>query len=90
MDRRLVVSMLRFMRDHRWRGQRRHHEQAGHQGQNKDLSLESNHALLPGCCFYRLLFLNSRNDFIDLLFGKQSTFNVFLHASLLVDEDAHR
>ena len=70
MGRRLVVGMLRFMRDHRWRGQHRHQEQAGHQGQNKELSIESNHALLPGCCLYRLLFLNPRNGFIDLLFGQ--------------------
>jgi len=40
-------------------------------------------------CLHRLMFLNSRNGFFDLLFGEQATFDVFLHASLLVDEDAH-
>ena len=41
-------------------------------------------------CLYRIIFLNPCNDFIDLLFGQQATLEVFPHASLLVDEDAHR
>jgi hypothetical protein len=40
-------------------------------------------------CLDRLLFLNPCNDFIDLLFGEQAAFEIFLHAALLVDEDAH-
>ena len=40
-------------------------------------------------CLYRLLFLNPRDGFIDLLFGEQPALDVFLHAPLLVDEDAH-
>ena len=41
-------------------------------------------------CFYRLLFLNSCNDIVDLLLGQKAAFDVFLHAPFLVDEDAHR
>jgi hypothetical protein len=32
--------------------------------------------------------LNPCDDFIDSLFGEHATFDVFLHASFLVDEDA--
>jgi hypothetical protein len=39
-------------------------------------------------CFYRFRFLNPRDDFIDFLFGEQSTFNVFLYTAFLIDEDA--
>lgn len=46
-------------------------------------------ALAKSRCLHRLMFLNSRNGFFDLLFGEQATFDVFLHASLLVNEDAH-
>jgi len=85
----LVVGMLRLMRNHCRGGQRRHQKQAGHQGQNEKLSLESIHVILPGCCLYRLLLLNPRNGFVNYLFGQQSTLNVFLYAPLLVDEHAH-
>ena len=40
-------------------------------------------------CLYRLLFLNPHDGFIDFLFGEQATFEVFLHAPLLVDEHAY-
>ena len=57
---------------------------------NNTLSNLMSHRLLSqSCCFHRLLFLNPRNDFIDLLFGEQATLEVFLHAPFLVDEHAH-
>ena len=40
-------------------------------------------------CLHRLIFLNPRNGFFDLLFGQQATLDIFLHAPLLVDENAH-
>ena len=46
-------------------------------------------SLSKGRCLDRLVFLNPCNDFIDLLFGEQSAFNVFLYAALLIDEHAH-
>ena len=33
-------------------------------------NLMSHRLLSQSCCFHRLLFLNPRNDFIDLLFGE--------------------
>lgn len=55
-----------------------------------DLSNATCHkSLSKGRCLYRLVFLNPCNDFIDLLFGEQASFKIFLHAALLVDEDAH-
>ena len=57
---------------------------------NNTLSNLMSHRLLSrSCCFHRLLFLNPRNDFIDLLLGEQATLDVFLHAPFLVDEHAH-
>ena len=55
-----------------------------------DLSNVTFHkSLSKGRCLYRLVFLNPCHDFIDLLFGEQASFKIFLHAALLVDEDAH-
>ena len=55
-----------------------------------DLSNATFHkSLSKSRCFHRLLFLNPRDDFIDLLFGEQATLDVFLNASLLIDEHAH-
>jgi hypothetical protein len=55
-----------------------------------DVPNATSHTSLPlSRCFHRLLFLNPCDDFIDLLFGEQATFDVFLHAAFLVDEDAH-
>ena len=40
-------------------------------------------------CLYRLLFLNPRDGVIDLLLGEKPALDVFLHATLLIDEHAH-
>ena len=52
-------------------------------------NLMSHRLLSQSCCFHRLLFLKPSDNFIDLLFGQQASFKIFLHAPLLVDEDAH-
>lgn len=46
-------------------------------------------ALSKSRCLHRLIFLNPGNSFFDLLFGKKATLDIFLHAPLLVDENAH-
>ena len=57
---------------------------------NNTLSNLMSHRLLSKSrCLYRLLFLNPRDGVIDFLFGQQSALEIFLHAPLLVDEDAH-
>ena len=55
----------------------------------KLLNLMGHRSLSKSRCFYRLLFLKPSDNFIDLLFGQQASFKIFLHAALLVDEDAH-
>ncbi len=52
-------------------------------------NLMSHRLLSKSRCLDRLVFLNPCNDFIDLLFGEQATFDVFLYAAILIDEDAH-
>ena len=53
------------------------------------LNLTVHKPLSKSRCLYRLLFLNPRDGVIDFLFGQQSALEIFLHAPLLVDEDAH-
>jgi hypothetical protein len=58
---------------------------------NDELSNPTVHRpLSKSRCLHRLLFLNSCNDIVDLLLGQKAAFDVFLHAPLLVDEDAYR
>ena len=52
------------------------------------LNLMHHRSLSKSRCLYRLLVLNPRDGFIDLLFSHQPAFDIFLHASLLIDEDA--
>ena len=52
-------------------------------------NLMGHRSLSKSRCLDQLIFLNPCHDFIDLLFGKQATFQIFLHTPLLVDEDAH-
>ena len=57
---------------------------------NNTLSNLMSHRLLSKSrCLDRRLFLNPRDSVIDLLFGEQASFKIFLHAAILVDEDAH-
>ena len=52
-------------------------------------NLMSHKLLSKSRCLDRCLLLNPRESVIDLLFGEQAAFEIFLHATLLVDEDAH-
>ena len=52
-------------------------------------NLMGHRSLSKSRCLYWLIFLNPSDNFINLLFGKQATFQIFLHTPLLVDEDAH-
>jgi hypothetical protein len=90
VGRRLVVGMLRLMSYGCRRRECGHQQQASHQRQNEDLSIESNHAILPGRCrLHRLVFLNALDRLNNLVFGQQPALDIFLDAPLLIDEDAH-
>ena len=66
-----------------------HHKPERDPPDRKLLNLMGHRSLSKSRCFYRLLFLKPSDNFIDLLFGQQPALDIFLHAPLLVDEDAH-
>ena len=57
---------------------------------NDTLSNFMSHRMLSKSrCLDRRLFLNPRDNVIDLLLSQQSALDIFLHAALLIDEDAY-
>ena len=86
----LVVCMLPHMGGELWIDNPAERHKPERETSNNTLSNLMSHRLLSKSrCLDRRLFLNPRDSVIDLLFGEQASFKIFLHAALLVDEDAH-
>jgi len=90
MRRRFVMLMLGYVGRQLWVDNPAERHKPECDPYDDNVSNATRHRSLPQSrCFHRLLFLNPRDDFIDLLFGEQATFEVFLYAPLLIDKDAH-
>ena len=91
MSRGLVMLMLPHVGgDLRVHNPAKRHKPEGEPYDYKLSNSLTHRVLSKSRCLHRLIFLNPGNSFFDLLFGQKAAFDVFLHAPLLVDEDAHR
>ena len=90
MSRRIVMLMLSHVCRQLWVDNPAERHKPEREPSHDDVSNATFHkSLSKGRCLDRFVFLNPCHDFIDLLFGEQATFDVFLYAAFLIDEDAH-